>query len=270
MTKLENARLFARHGAGVILLHGIDDNGKCTCRGNCEHSGKHPATNNGVDDATTDDAAIVSLLTTHPHHNYGIACDRVVVVDIDRRGAVDGMRSWRKLLTPTTTAPPTWTVRTGGNGLHVIYKQPDPPLGNVKLAAGVDLKGSRGYIVGVGSRHVSGNDYVWFKDCGPENFELAPCPEWLAATCSAGTRRRTSTAEWQALAASRHPEGTRTNAICRIAGHLLANPWNDPVEVRELMLGYNRGQCVPPLPDGRVIEIVEDFAGKELRKVGGN
>ena len=65
---------------------------------------------------------------------------------------------------------------------------------------------------------------------------------------------------------ARTHDGERHNTLCRIAGHLISNPLNDPLEIRELLLGWNRGRCDPPLSDKEIIELVERLAEKEHNK----
>jgi hypothetical protein len=52
----------------------------------------------------------------------------------------------------------------------------------------------------------------------------------------------------------------------RIAGHLISNPLNDPIEIRELMLGWNRGMCDPPLTENDCLQMLENIAARELAK----
>src|SRR5262249_12594465 len=116
-----------------------------------------------------------------------------------------------------------------------------------------------------GSLHVSGKRYAWKAQCSPAEVQLAEPPAWLLELKpKAGAR--TSIETWRKMAAVRHPDGERTDTICRLAGHLIANPWNDPVVILALLLGYNRGRWEPPLPDERVIRIVDDFCGREIEK----
>jgi hypothetical protein len=61
-------------------------------------------------------------------------------------------------------------------------------------------------------------------------------------------------------------DGERHTTLLRISGHLIANPLNDPLEIRELLLGWNRGRCSPPLPDSEVLGIVERLCERERSK----
>ena len=73
--------------------------------------------------------------------------------------------------------------------------------------------------------------------------------------------------EYRALAAGKLRKGERHAGLIRIVGHLLAN-CVDPGVVHELMQGWNRGRCVPPLPAAEVERSVASIALAELRKRG--
>jgi hypothetical protein len=60
-------------------------------------------------------------------------------------------------------------------------------------------------------------------------------------------------------------DGSRNQTLCKLAGHLIANG-NDPLVIRELMLGWNRGMCDPPLADTAIVQIVENLCARELAK----
>jgi hypothetical protein len=55
------------------------------------------------------------------------------------------------------------------------------------------------------------------------------------------------------------PEGERNSSVASLTGHLL---WHevDPEIVLELMLGWNRLRCHPPLDDDEVAQVVRNIA----------
>ena len=63
-------------------------------------------------------------------------------------------------------------------------------------------------------------------------------------------------------------KGERNATLARLAGHLLAN-CVDPGVAHELLQGWNRGQCTPPLPAAEVERTVASIALAELRKRSG-
>lgn len=126
---------------------------------------KEPLTAHGVHDASNNVAVVERWWVEWPESNIGLDVHRsgFVVVDLDPgRG---GLANWERLcgdygLTPFTTL----RTRTGGGGVHLLYRA---PLGltlrnsNDKLGPGVDVRGRGGYIVLPPSLHPNGQTYVW-------------------------------------------------------------------------------------------------------------
>ena len=60
-SKMQVAALCASHDLAVVPSHGSKD-GQCTCNdANCKHPGRHPRTEHGLRDATTDQTLIKKL-----------------------------------------------------------------------------------------------------------------------------------------------------------------------------------------------------------------
>jgi hypothetical protein len=196
-----------------------------------------------------------------------------VVVDLDGDA---GRETWLKQTRGQNIArhvPHTWEVVSGsGKGRHLIFTLPDGVTveSKIRVLPGIDIKsGGAGYIVGAGSSHISGGVYRWAAQCGPDDIAApAGAPEWI--TDLAPKRRKRSLDQWRNLASKTHKEGTRTDAVCALAGHLLAIPFNDPVVILELLHGYNEGRCKPPLDDARIFRIVDDFCGHALKRGNSN
>ena len=139
---------------------------------------------------------------------------------------------------------------------------------NGALDKGIDLRGVGGYIVGPMCRHASGGAYRWLPQQSPADVQLAEPPDWLLTMIRTRTHcgRPTSIAEWRQIAGTRLMDGERHSVFLRLAGHLISNPLNDPLEIRELLLGWNRGRCDPPLSDADVITMVENLCERENQK----
>jgi hypothetical protein len=266
------ALALAKLGYKIIPVYGRKTGGGCEC-GNirCEAPAKHPPLKHWQAVATTDRDTITGWFRRWS--NYGVICDKVFAVDIDDRngGGVTwgGLTAGRNI---SRSIPHTWISITGGGGRHIIFKQPDKAVETkTGILKGIDVKGgASSYIVGAGSVHACGRRYKWAPQASPHDLlEPAEAPMWILELAPRGKPRR-SLKEWRELTAKKHRDGTRTNAICAIAGHLLANPLADPLVILELMRGYNEGRCVPPLEDERIIEIVNDFAGKALLRSNSN
>jgi len=91
------------------------------------------------------------------HDNYGVMCGvgNIVVLDVDDPALLDIIG----------TLPDTFTVRTGGGGLHFYLRCPGQE--KIVLDNGVhlgELQAAGQQVVGPGSRHPSGNFYAVEKD----------------------------------------------------------------------------------------------------------
>lgn len=111
----------------------------------------------------------------YPDCNVGIHCEGLIAVDVDVRGGgqesllrLDMERGW----------PDTLTALTPSGGQHLFYRLPDGnpgvPNSASKLAPGIDIKSTRGYVVGAGSRTAKG-EYAWVNPGAP----IASAPDWL-------------------------------------------------------------------------------------------
>jgi hypothetical protein len=139
---------------------------------------KRPATEHGVKDATTERVLINSYWGTNPDYNVALATgvdSGFFVVDIDPRNGGDD--SW-DALTMDHDVPETLSATTGSGGKHYLFRYPDRPvLLKGKMATGIDIKGTGGYIVAPPSVHPDGGVYTWDN----EDADIAEAPDWLLA-----------------------------------------------------------------------------------------
>ncbi|MFB8123146.1 bifunctional DNA primase/polymerase [Streptomyces bacillaris] len=151
------------------------------CRGECGLPG------HGVHDATTDPAAVRALFAAAPRATgYGIACGRAphrligIDLDIDTAYGNDSVGALRQLaLQHLFTIPPTVTVLTPSGGRHLWLTGPaDTTVPNSagRLAPGIDVRGSGGYLVGPGSVTTHGR---YRLAPGTARLTPAPCPRAL-------------------------------------------------------------------------------------------
>ncbi|WP_112490928.1 bifunctional DNA primase/polymerase [Streptomyces bacillaris] len=151
------------------------------CRGECGLPG------HGVHDATTDPAAVRALFAAAPRATgYGIACGRAphrligIDLDIDTAYGNDSVGALQQLaLQHLFTIPPTVTVLTPSGGRHLWLTGPaDTPVPNSagRLAPGIDVRGSGGYLVGPGSVTTHGR---YRLAPGTARLTPAPCPRAL-------------------------------------------------------------------------------------------
>ncbi|WP_030420132.1 bifunctional DNA primase/polymerase [Streptomyces sp. SCSIO 75703] len=149
------------------------------CRGECGRFG------HGVHDASADPVRVRRLFAAAPWATgYGIACGRpphhLIGIDVDTvpgPGASAGLRE--QALRRLFAIPPTVVVRTPSGGRHLWLTGPPGvavPNSAGRLAPGVDVRGTGGYLVGPGSRTRRGTYTV-----APGTAHLAPaaCPSTL-------------------------------------------------------------------------------------------
>lgn len=178
------ALFYAASGVPVIPLHGIRHDGQCTCgKETCSSPGKHPRTQNGLKDATTDENIIRKWWSERqwPHASIAGVCGYHLVLDVDVKNG--GGKSLERLIQDNAPLPETAISETGihegQRGKHYWYTLPEDRQGQVgsktKLRPGIDIRCARGYAVLPPSPHYSGVTYEWLTDFE----EIVDAPDWL-------------------------------------------------------------------------------------------
>ncbi len=162
------------YGFALFPIHGVVD-GKCTCgNNNCTNIGKHPATINGLKDATKDIDKLIQLWDKRKGLNVGIATGAIsgiFVIDIDGEEGEDDIKKLNSEI------PETLQAKTG-RGRHLFFKHPgDRSIRTRRGVIGnkVDVRGDGGYVAGAGSNHIRGTSYEWVNPL----VDIAEAPEWL-------------------------------------------------------------------------------------------
>ena len=154
---LEAAIQYAKDGLRVLPTYWPDPNepGHCGCgRSNCSSPGKHPLTEHGVKDATTDLDVIREWWKRWPNANVAVEPGNdEFVVDVDPRNGGNGSL---KQLEAKHGAFRTKKVRTGSGGLHIWFKTPSPIRSHNAMLPGIDIKAAGGYVLMPPSQHVEG------------------------------------------------------------------------------------------------------------------
>ena len=181
-TMLDAALEYARAGLPVVPLHGIRQDGSCTCgRSDCASPGKHPRTRNGLKDATTSISAIRKWWSKNQWPNASIAGvgGEFLCLDVDAKS--DGPKSLEALIQDNAPLPDTAVALTGeyesGRGLHYWFRVPEGRqiASKIGIRKGIDIRCSRGYAVLPPSPHASGVSYEWEVPFE----EASEAPEWL-------------------------------------------------------------------------------------------
>ena len=214
MASMRDAALaYAKRDLPVFPVWSVlqTDNGPvCACgRASCQNIGKHPLGSivpNGLSDASTDVAKIEHWWTLKPDANIGLATGGFVVIDVDPRHGGD--RSLVELVTKYGALPKTRRARTGGGGEHIYFRPPTGGTiasGNNKVAAGIDVKASGGYVLAPPSLHESGNRYAWI-----DSVPAVEMPAWLIDRLQEPRVREAAPSEhWRQLVSVGANEGGR-------------------------------------------------------------
>lgn len=163
--------------------------GRCLCGdphdGTRKHGpdnvGKHPTTQHGFKDATSDVDRIRTFLANPGTPNYGLnPPPGVLAVDVD---GAEGIAHWTELERLFGNLPDTLTTLTA-NGRHYFLRWPaeagDMPKG--KLFGYVVRRHDDGYIIGPGSIHPSGHVYDTLRQPSGMPYPIAELPlRWVQA-----------------------------------------------------------------------------------------
>jgi hypothetical protein len=231
---LDAALEYAARGWPVFPLHGIRG-GTCTCgKPTCGSRGKHPRTEHGKDDATTDVTRIRAWWQRWPDANVGGLTGEasgVIALDVDPPEGEDSLAG----LLNGRSLPPT-PISITGRGRHFLLAHAGRSIANrAGLLPGLDVRGDGGYIVLPPSIHESGTAYVW-QD-GSEHLAPAPMPTWLLELFRKPSPTPRTNATGQGLssvgdayaetalsreldAVARAPVGTRNDTLNRAAFNL--------------------------------------------------
>ena len=253
----EQALKYAARGWLVFPIHPINTKGCCGCRSGskCRNPGKHPITENGHKDATTEEEKILEWSAKFPDANIGIRTGSesgVIVLDIDPRH--DGATSLAQLERKFGNLPATLEVLTGGGGRHLYYRHPGGIIRNkANIAPGIDLRGDGGYVVAPPSRHVSLQHYRWQTKCQP-----VAAPAWLLDLIS-----KDGFVSTQGQATPRTPEmiveGSRNSRLTSIGGSLRRQGLSEEDILSHIQM-MNQEKCRPPLDIEELRQIAASVA----------
>lgn len=202
---------YAAAGIYVLPIHGIVENDDgdlvCTCGGrrNCK-PGKHPATPNGLLNATTDPDTIRRWWARNPQRNIGInlGMSGIGIVDDDADDS-----DLASLVDDLGELDSDWVVTTG-RGHHYYLSSGDVPIPTIpqtKLGTKVETKGEGGYAIAPPSRHATGTRYEWVKKGADRPPTIKP--EWDDHLASLKSGKGTSNGTTKKVDIKDAPEDVR-------------------------------------------------------------
>jgi hypothetical protein len=152
--------------------------------------------------------------------------------------------------------PPTPIARTPSGGLHLYFKHPDhEEKTRIRVAPGLDVKASGGFVVAPPSVGENGKPYEWAVS--PADAELADPPEWLLSILR--SRRFNGPA---AAVGERIPPGERNKVLASLAGTMRRRGMGE-AEILAALQVANEQRCRPPLEAEEVEKIAASVARYE-------
>src|SRR5215210_7055560 len=152
--------------------------------------------------------------------------------------------------------PVTPMVRTPSGGMHLYFKHPEQHVRTgIRVAPGLDVKASGGYVVAPPSVGPNGRPYEWIVP--PEEAEPADPPPWLIRLLE---RERVEGPS--APVGERIPPGRRNDALTSLAGTMRRRGMGEG-EILAALQVTNEQRCRPPLEAEEVEKIAASVARYE-------
>ena len=235
-----------------------------------KENSKVPAIDHWVGNTTSDADFIEKSMNGFEFANYAIATGefgngayKVGVIDIDDKSyqygpsGYDRLKQWEEKY---GELPETACAKTGRGGQHIFYLfRPDKlPKGFVNADIGIDFKSDGGYVVGSGSYHECGSQYLW--DMHPDDYPIAKATksvfdfiEWCRPL-SGGSESSFSLPE-------EINSGCRNDTMFSYVCQMQSQGYTDD-EISQKALEANRERCKPPLDHRTVCGMVHRVCSK--------
>lgn len=152
--------------------------------------------------------------------------------------------------------PATPMARTPSGGMHLYFKHPEHHVRTrIKVAPGLDVKASGGYVVAPPSVGENNRAYEWILS--PEEAELADPPEWLMRLLERERAKGPA-----APVGERIPPGKRNDVLASLAGSMRRRGMGE-AEILAALQVTNEQRCQPPLEGEEVEKIAASVARYE-------
>ncbi|RWX22597.1 DUF3987 domain-containing protein [Rhizobium leguminosarum] len=148
---------------------------------------KTPLVSNGFKGASKNARVTGILWDRNPTAMVGIPTGEqlgawVLDVDVhkdDDGNVINGYETLAALEAKYGELQPTATAKTAGGGEHRYFKYVPGVRNRGKLGAGLDIRGSGGYVIAPGSVTAEGKQYHWVDYDGEGIPPVAEAPDWL-------------------------------------------------------------------------------------------
>lgn len=234
----------------------------------CASGTKHPLTEHGFHDASSDLDQIDRWWTLHPTANIGLATTGLVVIDVDGREnpwLADQSERAAELAQGAVCTTPR-------GGRHYYFRQPegDPIRCSAgRLAPGVDVRAAGGYVL-LPPSAVNSKPYQWVTGLELDHplGQLPLPPTWLVDPLA---RLATSPAVLAQGGTSENgsneiPSGQRNATLARLAG-TMRRVGMSQAEISAALNRANQDRCALPLPAAEVERIAANVARYEPDQV---
>ena len=154
-----------------------------------QEGSKKPAYGKGwLDHAVNSRSGVDRIFKEKPNANFGVCPGyEMGFVDLDVK-TVNGIKAFEFMsFQDGDGVPPTFTARTPSGGVHRLYKVSQPiSNSSAGFPDGIDIRGSHGYVVGIGSELIEGmceeTDIPGvYEPLEGSLDKIAEAPPWLMA-----------------------------------------------------------------------------------------
>ena len=239
----------------------------------CTNIGKHPRTQNGFLDATTDLTEILFLLSKWPDANIGIPTGEVSgfwVLDVDDEIGKESLDTLTEEIGPL---PDTVMQITGGNGLHYLFQfHPGMTINTDARCLGpeIHIKANGGYITVEPSLHESGRHYAWELSGHPDEVTIAEAPKALLDKLKNSGTAKPLPGLWERLNAGTlpkysmvHPTASEMLRFSGTASSRLARGLSSK-EIETIVIEA-ADQCTPPFPHKEALAKIKSAIKKHKK-----
>jgi Bifunctional DNA primase/polymerase, N-terminal/AAA domain/Primase C terminal 1 (PriCT-1) len=211
--------------------------------------------------ATDEEEQLWLWQKTYPDCNWAAVTgprSGMFVLDVD---GDKGLKALIDLQRMGCYLPETLTTHTA-RGKHAFFQWPaaGTAIRNSagKLAPGLDVRGTGGYVLVPPSVHPSGVPYEFVDGNAP----IAPADEWLLEMLEKNSAAANPLLDVERHRANIISQGQRNTTLMSLAGSMRSKAVTQPT-IEATLLAENKERCQPPLDDEEVRQIARSAARYE-------